>query len=87
MEKLFGAVRGGEPEVVSPAGQGNGSEPDAAGGMLPEAVFVGAADAMGRVLSLVNALLVELDGLSLGGAERGVLRTLVAALGAGACGC
>ena len=81
MENLFSAVRGGESEVVSPAGQGNGSEPDAVGGMLPEVVFVGAADAMGRVLSLANALLVELGGLSLGGAGRGALRTLVAALG------
>ncbi len=81
MESLFGAVRGGEPEVASAAGRGDGSGPDALGGTLPEVVFVGAADTIGRVLSLVNALVVELGGLSLEGAGRGVLRTLVAALG------
>ena len=48
---------------------------------MPEIAFVGPSDAMGRVVGLVNALLAELAALSLGGAGRDVLRSLVAVLG------
>ena len=48
---------------------------------MPEIAFVGPCDAMGRVVGLANALLAELAALSLGGAGRDVLRSLVAVLG------
>ena len=59
----------------SDGGMGAGS------GSVPEIAFVGPSDAMGRVVGLANALLAELAALSLGGAGRDVLRSLVAVLG------
>ena len=81
MVNLSTGRRGAEPEMAATPARGDLSESDAGGGALPGVVFVGTADAMGRVLSLVEALVAELGGLSLEGAGRGVLRTLVAALG------
>ena len=51
------------------------------GELVPGVVFVGASDALGRVTALVDTLVAELAGLSLAGAGRDVLRSLVAALG------
>ena len=94
MENRVGGVRGGGSKVAVVAagggaglGAGGGVLPggrqglDADGGAVPGVGSGGASDAMGRVLGLVDALVVELGGLSLEGAGRGVLRALVAALG------
>ena len=67
------AVGASDPIGRPPALPGDGS--------VPEIAFVGPSDAMGRVVGLVNALLAELGALSLGGAGRDVLRSLVAVLG------
>ena len=61
-------------------GELNGLGGTAAGELVPGIVFVGASDALGRVTALVDALVAELAGLSLAGAGRDVLRSLVAAL-------
>ena len=76
MESLTGAERGraarsGETGCARAAERGDraeavaGGDAVAGGGALAEVVVVGSADAMGRVLSLVNALVDELSGLSL----------------------
>ena len=62
-------------------GESNGLGGTAAGELVPGVVFVGASDALGRVTALVGALVAELAGLSLAGAGRDVLRSLVGALG------
>ena len=55
---------------------------DGTGGCArPEVIVSGACDAFERVAALVEALLAEIAVLSLAGAGRGVLRTLVEALG------
>ena len=54
---------------------------DCAGHVKPHVVVFGTCNSFGRVAALVEALLTELTGLSLEGAGRGMLRTLVAALG------
>ena len=61
-------------------GELNGLGGTATGELVPGIVFVGASDALGRVTALVDALVAELAGLSLAGAGRDVLRSLVAAL-------
>ena len=63
------AVAVGGPAVAGP------------GELVTGIVFVGASDALGRVTALVDTLVAELAGLSLAGAGRDVLRSLVAALG------
>ena len=77
----------GTPAAVARGG-GDGLTPVGAGelvpsigGSAPGVLFVGASDAFGRVTGLVDALVAELSDLSLAGAERDVLRSLVAALG------
>lgn len=80
MSKRISGERGGECATGATARCGR-SRPGTLGGELPEIAFVGSTDAVGRVLSLVNALVAELGSLSLDGSEREVLRGLVAALG------
>ena len=62
-------------------GELNGLGGTAAGELVPGVVFVGASDALGRVTALVDTLVTELAGLSLAGAGRDVLQSLVGALG------
>ena len=69
------------PEGSADGGSAGGTGPEGSAGSVPEIAFVGPSDAMGRVVGLVNALLAELAALSLGGAGRDVLRSLVAVLG------
>ena len=68
----------GTPSAVTPGGDGSAASP---GELVPGIVFVGASDGLGHVTGLVDALVAELGGLSLAGAGRDVLRSLVAALG------
>ena len=67
--------------IAHPAAGDDGPLAGSAGGSLPGIAFVGASDSWGRVVALVNALLAELGALSLDGAGRGALRSLVAVLG------
>ncbi len=85
MESLLLGAPGGDaaadaPSAVTPRG-GGGPTVAGRGELVPGIVFVGASDALGRVTGLVDALVAELSGLSLAGAGRDVLRSLVAALG------
>ena len=75
-----GDAAAGSPVAVVPGGVG-GPAVAGSGELVPGIVFVGASDALGRVAALVDALVAELAGLSLAGAGREVLRSLVAALG------
>ena len=70
----------GWPVAVVPGGVG-GPAVAGPGELVPGVVFVGASDALGRVTALVDTLVAELAGLSLAGAGRDVLRSLVGALG------
>ena len=74
------AAAAGSPVTVVPGGVG-GPAVAGTGELVPGVVFVGASDALGRVTALVDTLVAELAGLSLAGAGRDVLRSLVAALG------
>ena len=77
-----GAPSAGAPGGVGgPAVAGPGELVPGIGELVPGIVFVGAPDALGRVTGLVDALLAELSALSLAGAGRDVLRSLVASLG------
>ena len=85
MESLRLGAPGGNaaadsPVAVVPGGVGGPAVPGI-GELVPGIVFVGAPDALGRVTGLVDALLAELSALSLAGAGRDVLRSLVASLG------
>ncbi len=71
---------GGAP-IAAPAAGDDGPLAGNASGSLPGIAFVGASDSLGRVVALVSALLAELGALSLDGAGRGLLRSLVAVLG------
>ena len=79
---------------VGGASAGVGTAGDAAGGVggalagagtaadvVSEVIVVGACDGFGRVAALAEAMVGELAGLSLDGAQRGSLRELVAGLG------
>ena len=74
------AAAAGSPVTVVPGGVG-GPAVAGPGELVPGVVFVGASDALGRVTALVDTLVTELAGLSLAGAGRDVLRSLVAVLG------
>ena len=75
-----GNAAAGSPVAVVPGGVG-GPAVAGSGELVPGVVFVGASDALGRVTALVDTLVAELAGLSLAGAGRDVLRSLVGALG------
>ena len=75
-----GNAAAGSPVAVVRGGVG-GPAVAGPGELAPGIVFVGASDALGRVTALVDTLVAELAGLSLAGAGREVLRSLVAALG------
>ena len=75
-----GNVAVGWPVAVVAGGVG-GPAVAGPGELVPGIVFVGASDALGRVTALVDTLVAELAGLSLAGAGRDVLRSLVGALG------
>ena len=75
-----GNVAVGWPVAVVSGGVG-GPAVAGPGELVPGIVFVGASDALGRVTALVDTLVAELAGLSLAGAGRDVLRSLVGALG------
>ena len=85
MESLLLSQPGGDAAVGWPvavvSGGVGGPAVAGTGELVPGVVFVGASDALGRVTALVDALVAELAGLSLAGAGRDVLRSLVAALG------
>ena len=85
MESLLLSQPGGDAAVGWPVAvvSGGVGGPAAAGSgeLVPGVVFVGASDALGRVTALVDTLVAELAGLSLAGAGRDVLQSLVAALG------
>ena len=72
---------GASTPVAAVAGRGGGPAGVGHGELVPGIVFVGASDAWGRVTGLVDALVAELSDLSLEGAGRGMLRSLVTALG------
>ena len=75
-----GNVAVGWPVAVVSGGVG-GPAVAGPGELVPGIVFVGASDALERVTALVDTLVAELAGLSLAGAGRDVLRSLVGALG------
>ena len=85
MESLLLSQPGGDAAVGWPvavvSGGVGGPAVAGSGELVPGVVFVGASDALGRVTALVDTLVAELAGLSLAGAGRDVLQSLVAALG------
>ena len=86
MESLLLSQPGGDAAAGCARGRvvsGGVGGPAVAGSgeLVPGVVFVGASDALGRVTALVDTLVTELAGLSLAGAGRDVLQSLVAALG------
>ena len=85
MESLLLSQPGGDAAVGWPvavvSGGVGGPAVAGPGELVPGVVFVGASDALGRVTALVDTLVTELAGLSLAGAGRDVLQSLVAALG------
>ena len=84
MESLLLSQPGGDAAAGAPGRGAGGVDGPAVAGpgeLVPGVVFVGASDALGRVTALVDTLVTELAGLSLAGAGRDVLQSLVAALG------